>query len=58
MYIVGKPGGDGEMDDVRRKAYKGFLGEARPPPDTLIYVAALADPGLLFEIDCMAVGKL
>ena len=58
MYIVGKPGGDEEMDDVRRKAYKEFLGEARPPPDTLIYVAALADQGLLFEIDCMAVGKL
>ena len=54
MYIVGKPGNE-EMDDARRRLYAGFLEGTRPPPDTLVYVAALAYPELLFEIDCMAV---
>ena len=54
MYIVGKPGNE-EMDDARRRLYAEFLEGAQPPPNTLVYVAALGNPALLFEIDCMAV---
>ncbi|KAG8525754.1 uncharacterized protein KY384_000514 [Bacidia gigantensis] len=57
LFIVGKPGV--KADEEARKSLLGKFWEGmQPPPDTLLYVAALALPELLFEIEATVVGKL
>ena len=41
-------------DESRRVAYTNFMGDHRPP-STLVGVAALALPDLLYEIEAMAI---
>ena len=57
MYIVGRPGSTAD-EELRRSLYLGFLAGVQPPPDTVVYVAGLAVPELLFEVEVMAVGRL
>ncbi|KAK5192080.1 hypothetical protein LTR47_003537 [Exophiala xenobiotica] len=41
-------------DNSRAEAYLKFMGDHRPP-STLLGVAALADPELLYEVEAMAI---
>lgn len=51
QYIVGA---ENASDPGRAKLYCAFMGEHRPA-STLVGVAFLADPGLLYEIEAMVV---
>ncbi|KIX03906.1 uncharacterized protein Z518_07459 [Rhinocladiella mackenziei CBS 650.93] len=42
------------QDTSRAEAYLKFIGDHRPP-STLLGVAALADPNLLYEVEAMAI---
>ena len=52
-YLVGPP--NDADDEARRTLYTTFLGGCQAPPSTVIRVAALATPQLLYEIEAMAV---
>ena len=59
LYIVARqPSNNKANEDVRKSLYTRFWGELQPPPNTVVYVAALALPELLFEIEAMAVGRM
>lgn len=57
IYIVGSGPEEGR-DKIRKGVLVGWLGERGAPPDTLVYVSSLAVEGLLFEVDCLAVGRV
>ena len=60
IYIVGD-GPERERDDIRREVLGGWFREGEgveAPPDTLVYVQSLAVEGLVFEVDCLAVGRV
>ena len=52
-YVVGL--GNKDHGKVRSELFAQFLQGREPPPSTLIGVAALALPGLLYEIEALAV---
>ena len=58
LYIVAREPSNKADEDVRKSLYTRFWGELQPPPNTVVYVAALALPELLFEVEAMAVGKM
>ena len=53
MFVVGL--GNEENEKIRKSLYRAWLGGRTPPPDTLIGVAALATPDLLFEIEATVI---
>ena len=57
LYIVARPSNKAD-EEVRKSLYTRFWVELQPPPNTLVYVAALALPELMFEVEAMAVGKM
>ena len=59
LYIVARePSNNNAYEHVRKSLYTRFWGEMQPPPNTVVYVAALALPELLFEVEAMAIGKI
>ena len=57
LYVVAQPSNETD-EEVRRSLSTRFWGGLQPPPNTLVYVAALALPDLLFEVEAMVVGKM
>ena len=53
MFVVGL--GNEENEQIRKSVFHTWLGGRKPPPDTLIGVAALAMPELLYEVEATVV---
>lgn len=61
LYVVAQQPSNknnAEEMEVRKSLYTSFWEGLQPPPNTLVYVAGLALPELLFEVEAMAVGKM